>query len=269
MDRAQTEAVNLLCGAKTKSNPENTVGMLTMVGLDVGEFNLTTAIQIAQLAFKHCQNKNQRERIIVFAGRFNNYGKYGLLCGADGIPHLMVNGDQRHWGEFITPGLLFLYIAGWIGWAQTEAVNLLCGAKTQSNPENTVGILTMAGLDVGEFNLTTAIQIAQLAFKHCQKKNQRERIIVFAGSEEQDTSGLVRLGFDSVHNLTTYNEKLFIFGAYRDDSDVSVLSFLCPLAYILALVISSEVVLDTYRQPRQHYTNVEFMMELCRGKSKL
>lgn len=28
-------------------------------------------------------------------------------------------------------------------------------------------------------------------------------------------------------------------------------------------------VLDTYRQPRQHYTNVEFMMELCRGKSKL
>ncbi|WZZ35564.1 hypothetical protein YC2023_018965 [Brassica napus] len=46
---------------------------------------------------------------------FNNYGKYGLLCGADGIPHLMVNGDQRHWGEFITPGLLFLYIAGWIG----------------------------------------------------------------------------------------------------------------------------------------------------------
>ncbi|KAH0899131.1 hypothetical protein HID58_048699, partial [Brassica napus] len=87
--------------------------------------------------------------------RFNNYGKYGLLCGADGIPHLMVNGDQRHWGEFITPGLLFLYIAGWIGLvgrrsyliaisAQTEAINLLCGAKTQSNPENTVGILTMA-----------------------------------------------------------------------------------------------------------------------------
>ncbi|KAJ4872064.1 hypothetical protein Rs2_46293 [Raphanus sativus] len=48
--------------------------------------------------------------------RFDNYGKYGLLCGADGLPHLIVNGDQRHWGEFITPGLLFLYIAGWIGW---------------------------------------------------------------------------------------------------------------------------------------------------------
>lgn len=48
--------------------------------------------------------------------RFDNYGKYGLLCGSDGLPHLIVSGDQRHWGEFITPGILFLYIAGWIGW---------------------------------------------------------------------------------------------------------------------------------------------------------
>ncbi|XP_074590179.1 photosystem I reaction center subunit III, chloroplastic-like [Curcuma longa] len=48
--------------------------------------------------------------------RFDNYGKFGLLCGSDGLPHLIVSGDQRHWGEFITPGILFLYIAGWIGW---------------------------------------------------------------------------------------------------------------------------------------------------------
>ncbi|KAF5475518.1 hypothetical protein F2P56_007318 [Juglans regia] len=48
--------------------------------------------------------------------RFDNYGKAGLLCGSDGLPHLIVSGDQRHWGEFITPGFLFLYIAGWIGW---------------------------------------------------------------------------------------------------------------------------------------------------------
>ncbi|CAL0311459.1 unnamed protein product [Lupinus luteus] len=32
--------------------------------------------------------------------------------------------------------------------AQADAVNLICGAKTQSNPENTVGILTMAGKGV-------------------------------------------------------------------------------------------------------------------------
>lgn len=29
--------------------------------------------------------------------------------------------------------------------AQHDATNLLCGTKTQSNPESTVGILTMAG----------------------------------------------------------------------------------------------------------------------------
>ncbi|KAF8087800.1 hypothetical protein N665_0566s0007 [Sinapis alba] len=37
-------------------------------------------------------------------------------ASTDGLPHLIVNGDQRYWGEFITPGLLFLYIAGWIRW---------------------------------------------------------------------------------------------------------------------------------------------------------
>jgi hypothetical protein len=32
--------------------------------------------------------------------------------------------------------------------SQQDAVNLLAGAKTQSNPENTVGVLTMAGAGV-------------------------------------------------------------------------------------------------------------------------
>ncbi|XP_009397994.2 26S proteasome non-ATPase regulatory subunit 4 homolog [Musa acuminata AAA Group] len=89
--------------------------------------------------------------------------------------------------------------------AQADAINLICGAKTQSNPENTVGVLTMAGKGVrvlvtptsdlgkilacmhgleigGEMNLTAGIQIAQLALKHRQNKKQKQRIIVFAGS---------------------------------------------------------------------------------------
>ncbi|CAA0827274.1 26S proteasome non-ATPase regulatory subunit 4 homolog [Striga hermonthica] len=89
--------------------------------------------------------------------------------------------------------------------AQCDAVNLICGAKTQSNPENTVGILTMAGKGVrvlvtptsdlgkilacmhgleigGEMNLAAGIQVAQLALKHRQNKKQQQRIIVFAGS---------------------------------------------------------------------------------------
>ncbi|KAJ4771600.1 26S proteasome non-ATPase regulatory subunit 4 [Rhynchospora pubera] len=89
--------------------------------------------------------------------------------------------------------------------AQCDAVNLICGAKTQSNPENTVGVMTMAGKGVrvlvtptsdlgkilacmhgleigGESNLTAAIQVAQLALKHRQNKRQQQRIIVFVGS---------------------------------------------------------------------------------------
>ena len=49
--------------------------------------------------------------------RFDKYGKQGLLCGADGLPHLIVDGRWTHAGEFILPGLTFLYITGWIGWA--------------------------------------------------------------------------------------------------------------------------------------------------------
>lgn len=48
--------------------------------------------------------------------RFDKYGKQGLLCGADGLPHLITDGRWSHAGEFILPAFTFLYIAGWIGW---------------------------------------------------------------------------------------------------------------------------------------------------------
>jgi len=89
--------------------------------------------------------------------------------------------------------------------AQADAVNLLAGAKTQHHPENTVGVMTMAGktptvlvtptTDLGkvlqaiqnmkidgEVQLSTTVQIAQLALKHRENKNQRQRIVVFVGS---------------------------------------------------------------------------------------
>ncbi|RWR95061.1 26S proteasome non-ATPase regulatory subunit 4 [Cinnamomum micranthum f. kanehirae] len=80
------------------SNPENTVGLLTMAGKGVrvlvtptsdlgkilacmhgleigGEMNMTAGIQVAQLALKHRQNKKQQQRIIVFAGSPIKYDK--------------------------------------------------------------------------------------------------------------------------------------------------------------------------------------------------
>ncbi len=38
------------------------------------------------------------------------------LCGPEGYPHLVVDGNLSHVGDFTIPGILFLYIAGWIGW---------------------------------------------------------------------------------------------------------------------------------------------------------
>jgi photosystem I subunit 3 len=49
--------------------------------------------------------------------RFDKYGKSGLMCGKDGLPHLITDGDFKHAPEFMIPGVMFLYITGWIGWA--------------------------------------------------------------------------------------------------------------------------------------------------------
>ena len=48
--------------------------------------------------------------------RFDKYANSGVLCGLDGLPHLITDGRWNHAGEFMFPGLLFIYITGWIGW---------------------------------------------------------------------------------------------------------------------------------------------------------
>jgi photosystem I subunit 3 len=64
--------------------------------------------------------------------RFEFYGNSSLLCGDDGLPHLIVDGDLAHLGEFIIPSLLFLYIAGWIGWVGRA---YLIAARQDKSPE--------------------------------------------------------------------------------------------------------------------------------------
>ncbi|MFQ6636910.1 hypothetical protein Gotur_013474 [Gossypium turneri] len=86
--------------------------------------------------------------------------------------------------------------------AQADAVSFICGAKTQSNSKNTVGILTIVGKGVRVLATPTSelgkilscmhgtyfflscletIRTLELALKHRQSKNQQQRIIVFAG----------------------------------------------------------------------------------------
>ncbi|KAK8406566.1 hypothetical protein O3P69_007288 [Scylla paramamosain] len=87
--------------------------------------------------------------------------------------------------------------------AQQDAVNTICRFKLRSNPENNVGLLTLANTEVlatlttdvgkiltplhkvlpnGTINLLTGIRIAHLALKHRQSKNHKMRIVAFVGS---------------------------------------------------------------------------------------
>lgn len=102
---------------------------------------------------------------------------------------------------------------------QQDAANLICDAKTQQNPESTLGMMTMAGKrpeifltqtnDVGRLlstiqkmpvkgyvDLPRAVKIAQLSLKHRQNKNQKQRIIVFVGSpiEGLEDRDMTKLG---------------------------------------------------------------------------
>lgn len=68
--------------------------------------------------------------------RFEFYGKTSLLCGPEGLPHLVVDGDLAHAGEFLIPSILFLLIAGWIGWAGRSYI--IAVRDTKSPEENEI-----------------------------------------------------------------------------------------------------------------------------------
>ena len=77
-----------------------------------------------------------QEQIAKTDARFDKYGKQGLLCGADGLPHLIADGRPSHAGEFVLPGIMFLYIAGWIGWSGRSYLQF--AKKTDKPNENEI-----------------------------------------------------------------------------------------------------------------------------------
>lgn len=107
------------------------------------------------------------------------------------------NSDYMRNGDFLPTRLQ----------AQQDAVSIVCHSKTRSNPENNVGLLTLANPEVlatlttdvgrvlsklhqvqpkGNINLCTGIRIAHLALKHRQGKHHKMRIVMFVGSPIQD-----------------------------------------------------------------------------------
>jgi photosystem I subunit 3 len=67
--------------------------------------------------------------------RFDRYSKSGLLCGKDGLPHLITDGRWNHSIEFVIPGLMFLYISGWIGWVGRKYIRTVSESKNPLEKE--------------------------------------------------------------------------------------------------------------------------------------
>ena len=65
------------------------------------------------------------------AKRAERYSK--ALCNDLGLPVLIVDGRWSHVGDFVIPGVLFLYIAGWIGWVGRA---YLIDIRKEKSPEN-------------------------------------------------------------------------------------------------------------------------------------
>ena len=67
--------------------------------------------------------------------RFDKYARQGLLCGTDGLPHLIADPGLAlrygHAGDVLLPTIGFIYVAGWIGFSGTKYVQ---AAKKASKP---------------------------------------------------------------------------------------------------------------------------------------
>jgi len=72
--------------------------------------------------------------------RFDKYNRSELLCGADGLPHLIADGRWSHAAEFIFPGFGFIYISGWIGWVGRKYVRAISTDKNPAESEIIINV---------------------------------------------------------------------------------------------------------------------------------
>ncbi|XP_043276454.1 26S proteasome non-ATPase regulatory subunit 4 isoform X2 [Venturia canescens] len=177
------------------------------------------------------------------------------------------NSDYMRNGDFLPTRLQ----------AQQDAVNLVCHSKTRANPENNVGLITLANVEVlatltsdvgrilsklhqiqpnGNLSLITGIRIAHLALKHRQGKNHKMRIVAFVGSpieldekefvklakrlkKEKVNVDIISLGEESVNNdLLT----VFINALNGKDGTGSHLVTVPPGPHLSEALISSPII---------------------------
>ena len=81
--------------------------------------------------------KQQIERT---QARFDKYSRSDLLCGTDGLPHLIADGRWSHAAEFIIPGIGFIYISGWIGWVGRKYIRAVSTTKNPAESEIIINV---------------------------------------------------------------------------------------------------------------------------------
>jgi len=81
--------------------------------------------------------KQQVERT---KARYDKYSRSELLCGTDGLPHLIADGRWSHASEFIIPGFGFIYISGWIGWVGRKYVRAVSKLKNPTESEIIINV---------------------------------------------------------------------------------------------------------------------------------
>ena len=72
--------------------------------------------------------------------RFDKYSRSELLCGTDGLPHLIADGRWSHAAEFILPGFGFIYISGWIGWVGRKYLRAISASKNPAESEIIINV---------------------------------------------------------------------------------------------------------------------------------
>ena len=81
-----------------------------------------------------------QQQIDLTQSRFNKYNNSNLLCGSDGLPHLIADGRWSHAAEFILPGFGFIYISGWIGWVGRKYLRAISTTKNPSESEIIINV---------------------------------------------------------------------------------------------------------------------------------
>ena len=72
--------------------------------------------------------------------RFDKYSRSELLCGTDGLPHLIADGRWNHAAEFILPGFGFIYISGWIGYVGRKYLRAVSTIKNPAESEIIINV---------------------------------------------------------------------------------------------------------------------------------